>query len=367
MGVWGGIVIDGTQHRVGSAHKSALTLEWTPGRRHTFGRRKNEDDAALQRRVQSTLDQMRTAAEAAETIRPPTLKRYRIQRDVAADATEADTRSEEPVNLGAVQAEMAHLCEQLDVLAARESVLIAAAAKAAVSHHPKQLKRAGYHLWLGCCFETIKQVETASVAVIALDPPYGMTFGTGGGGNWNNQWDVRWSKAEWAALRIELWRVLMPGGHIMIFGQGAFSHEVRAVMSQTGVGVQSLVWVHNDRASQTFNQDFLAATGHEDVQVFYRSPGIRALTLFQQGGRGEHSTVLSYEKAPQPRRSMKPVGLMEELIRRYSRPGDTVLDPCMKTGVSGVAARKAGRKFIGIEKEKKHYEAAVKWLREVSQ
>ena len=93
-----------------------------------------------------------------------------------------------------------------------------------------------------------------------------------------------------------------------------------------------------------------------------RSAGIRALTLYQQGGRGEHSTVLSYEKAPQPRRSMKPVGLMEELIRRFSRPNDTVLDPCMKTGVSGVAARKLGRTFIGIEKEQEHYEEAVRQM-----
>ena len=111
MGVWGYIVIDGTQHRVGSAHRSALTLEWVPGRRHTFARRKHEDDAALQRRVQSELNQLRAAAEAAETLRPPTNKRPRLQRDVAADAAEAATRSEEPAGLGAVQTEMARLCD----------------------------------------------------------------------------------------------------------------------------------------------------------------------------------------------------------------------------------------------------------------
>lgn len=49
--------------------------------------------------------------------------------------------------------------------------------------------------------------------------------------------------------------------------------------------------------------------------------------------------------------SQKPVDLMEYLIRTYSTAGDTILDNCMGSGSSGVAALKNGRKFIGIESD----------------
>jgi DNA modification methylase len=45
----------------------------------------------------------------------------------------------------------------------------------------------------------------------------------------------------------------------------------------------------------------------------------------------------------------KPVGLMVNLIEQLTDPGDTVLDPCMGSGSTGLACLMAGRHFIGIE------------------
>ncbi len=47
--------------------------------------------------------------------------------------------------------------------------------------------------------------------------------------------------------------------------------------------------------------------------------------------------------------TVKPVALAEWFIRLHTRPGEAVLDPFMGSGTTGVAAIKAGRKFIGIE------------------
>lgn len=49
--------------------------------------------------------------------------------------------------------------------------------------------------------------------------------------------------------------------------------------------------------------------------------------------------------------TQKPVALMEYLIRTYTNPGDVVLDNCMGSGTTGVAARNTGRRFIGIERD----------------
>jgi len=50
---------------------------------------------------------------------------------------------------------------------------------------------------------------------------------------------------------------------------------------------------------------------------------------------------------------------MEQLCGWWSPMGGIVLDPFMGSGATGVAAARAGRKFIGIEIEKKYFEIAV--------
>jgi site-specific DNA-methyltransferase (adenine-specific) len=49
--------------------------------------------------------------------------------------------------------------------------------------------------------------------------------------------------------------------------------------------------------------------------------------------------------------TQKPIELCEYLIKTYTNEGEIVLDNCMGSGSTGVAARNTGRFFIGIEKE----------------
>jgi site-specific DNA-methyltransferase (adenine-specific) len=56
--------------------------------------------------------------------------------------------------------------------------------------------------------------------------------------------------------------------------------------------------------------------------------------------------------------TQKPVALMEYLIKTYSNEGEVVLDNCMGSGTTGVAAVMTGRNFIGIEMDQKYYESA---------
>lgn len=56
----------------------------------------------------------------------------------------------------------------------------------------------------------------------------------------------------------------------------------------------------------------------------------------------------------------KPVSLMSELIALFSNHGDTVLDPFMGSGTTGVAAIKLGRKFIGVEIDPKYFDIACR-------
>lgn len=54
----------------------------------------------------------------------------------------------------------------------------------------------------------------------------------------------------------------------------------------------------------------------------------------------------------------KPVDLMKYLIIIGSREGDTILDPFMGSGTTGIACRQTNRKFIGIELKEEYFEIA---------
>lgn len=62
--------------------------------------------------------------------------------------------------------------------------------------------------------------------------------------------------------------------------------------------------------------------------------------------------------------TQKPVLLLERLINIYSNKGDTVLDNCMGSGSTGVAAMNTGRNFIGIEKEENYFKIAQERIAE---
>jgi len=74
-------------------------------------------------------------------------------------------------------------------------------------------------------------------------------------------------------------------------------------------------------------------------------PPLPTTMLEIKSTRGKHSTE-------------KPVGLMEWLLKYYSKEGDVVLDPTMGSGSTGVACKNMNRNFIGIEMDDEIYEVA---------
>lgn len=60
----------------------------------------------------------------------------------------------------------------------------------------------------------------------------------------------------------------------------------------------------------------------------------------------------------------KPVDLMERLIKSFTEPDTTVLDPFMGSGTTGVACVKTGRNFIGIEIDPTYFAIAERRIAE---
>lgn len=53
------------------------------------------------------------------------------------------------------------------------------------------------------------------------------------------------------------------------------------------------------------------------------------------------------------------------MVKTYTNEGDLVLDSCMGSGTCGVAAKKLGRKFIGIEKEPQYFEISKNRIQDI--
>lgn len=91
----------------------------------------------------------------------------------------------------------------------------------------------------------------------------------------------------------------------------------------------------------------------QPVLLYGRDPRV-GLTIkpltFQSNGQFEHS------EHPCP----KPDDIMRWLVDRASLEGETILDPFMGSGTTGVAAVQMGRNFIGIEREPKYFDIACK-------
>jgi DNA modification methylase len=58
----------------------------------------------------------------------------------------------------------------------------------------------------------------------------------------------------------------------------------------------------------------------------------------------------------------KPDGLMAELVTDFTDPGESILDPFMGSGTTLLAAKRLGRRGIGVEREEKYCEIAAKRL-----
>jgi len=92
--------------------------------------------------------------------------------------------------------------------------------------------------------------------------------------------------------------------------------------------------------------------GHKNFQVF------REMSIFSSV-RAKIAGDTFYNHP-----SQKPIKLIRKLIEKYTHEGDTILDPFMGSGTTGVACVQTGRNFIGIEIDPTYFAIAERRIRE---
>lgn len=116
-----------------------------------------------------------------------------------------------------------------------------------------------------------------------------------------------------------------------------------------------LAWIKPD-SSPRFNGQG-AARGFECAVTAWCGSGYRS---WNGGGKRGVFTYPCNTDLQREHPTEKPLPLMIELIELYTNPGQTVCDPFLGSGTTGVACVKRGRSFIGIEKDPKWFDLACR-------
>lgn len=221
----------------------------------------------------------------------------------------------------------------------------------------------------GDCLEILPTIEAGSVDMVLCDLPYGTT---------QNKWD---SVIPLERLWAEYWRVVKPNGAVVLTAQAPFDKALGA----SCLRYLKYEWIWEKfQGTGHLNAKKQPMKCHENVLVFYRNQCVynpqmtEGRPYTQASGRassnyGSQVSVVTTNSGERYPRSVlkiahdkdvklhptqKPVALMEYLIRTYTNEGETVLDNTMGSGTTGVAAKLAGRSFIGIERNETYFAIA---------
>lgn len=219
-------------------------------------------------------------------------------------------------------------------------------------------------LFNGDCLDVMPRLPTGSVDLILCDLPYGTT---------QNKWD---SVIPLDRLWAEYWRIAKPNAAIVLTASQPFTTTLAA----SALDFLRYEWVWcKTRAVGHLNAKRRPMLKHETALVFCREAppynpqglqphgkinrrsksgdnyGAAGASNFAEWTNYPDSLIEFPHDAEKLHPTQKPVALMEYLIQTYTNPGDLVLDNCMGSGTTGVAAMQSGRHFIGIEQDPDYF------------
>ena len=234
----------------------------------------------------------------------------------------------------------------------------------------------------------MKNIPDKSVDMILCDLPYGTT---------DCSWDTiipldkLWEQYE---------RITKDSSAIVLTASGQFVNKL--IQSKITLYKYKWIWVKT-RVGNFVNAKNKPMTNFEEVLVFskgntangsklkinYYPQGITECGIKQvkKNSRGntigqrinqigkEYMSYTNYPKdvlffdsdATRLHPTQKPVALFEYLIKTYTNEGEIVLDNCIGSGTTAIAAINTNRQFIGIEKEEKYFDIATEIIEKLKQ
>lgn len=231
-------------------------------------------------------------------------------------------------------------------------------------------------LYNGDCLEVLKTLADSSVDLVIADLPYGQTA---------CDWDTI---IDMPKLWAQLLRVGKENTAYIFFCTTKFGYSL--IESNKKMFRYDLVWEKPNCRAGFLNAKKMPMRNHEMIYIFYKKlptyniednhVRTQQSVLKNINGSDIYSNASSYRapigngKSYEPslpgsiiscngnkqrkHPTEKPQGILEWLIKYYSKRGNVVLDPTMGSGSTGMACKTLGRTFIGIEMNKEYFDVA---------
>ena len=201
-------------------------------------------------------------------------------------------------------------------------------------------------LYLGDCLEEMKKLPDKSVDLVLTDPPYGLNFSYEGYDDTRDNLKnlIKYFIPEF--IRIAKRTVVLCGPtQISLYPQVNW--------------VGSIVWNTTGSFGKCgYNQWTPFLLYGEDIKGFGNINGITKSDVLRISGGGGVGFTRSKEEKEHT--CPKPITMMKLVVQRFSNENDTILDPFMGSGTTGVACVKLNRKFIGMEISPEYFEISRK-------
>jgi modification methylase len=232
------------------------------------------------------------------------------------------------------------------------------------------------------CVTAMRRLPAGSIDTIFADPPYNLQLGGDlfrpeGGlvDAVTDDWDKFETFATYDAF-TKAWlkearRVLKPDGTLWVIGSYHNIFRVGAALQDEGFWIlNDIVWrkanpMPNFRGTRFTNahETLIWASRSEDSRYTFNYQAMKALNdelqmrsdwLLPICSGGERVKDGGSKAHP----TQKPEALLYRVLLACTKPGDVVLDPFFGTGTTGAVARRLGREWIGIERERRYVRVA---------
>jgi modification methylase len=232
------------------------------------------------------------------------------------------------------------------------------------------------------CIEAMAALPDACVDMVFADPPYNLQLGGDlfrPEGSRVDAVDDDWDKFDTfqayddftRAWLKEARRILKPNGTLWVIGSYHNIFRVGAALQDAGYWIlNDIVWrksnpMPNFRGTRFTNahETLIWASRSEDSRYTFNYRAMKALNdelqmrsdwVIPICSGGERVKTDGIKAHP----TQKPEALLYRVLLACTNPGDIVLDPFFGTGTTGAVARRLGRQWIGIEREKRYVKVA---------
>ena len=197
----------------------------------------------------------------------------------------------------------------------------------------------------------------SSIDLIVTDPPYDVDVEGGGntgvGHNWKVKDDYFEPIVDFRPYFREMYRVLKPDSHCYVFSNVRGQRQLLNESADYFRLIDIITIIKNN--CYPISQYWLRQT--EFILLMTKG---RKVCNYQSEKNWFWGDKVENNGHP----TVKPLNVLGKLIRMSSQPGDTILDPFMGSGTTGIASVRLKRNFVGIELKEEWYKKSYEDIHE---